>query len=891
MMNLRRGTAIDEPAPQAVRPEAPRWPGGAAALLGQLKAVPAAGLVGLLLVMWAVAAVAVPRFASGTNLLNILQQSSPLAIAAMGMTFVLLVAGIDLSVGSIYGLASVVLVTVLIDTGSVPLAVMAALVAGLVTGIVNGLVIEVVRIPPFIATLGMFYIALAVGEIISAGNALQMPSNSFLQSLGTAKPAGVPALIFVAAGVAVLAWVLLNRTQFGRAVVSVGFNREATRLSGARVRRVVASAFVISGLLAALSAILLTSQVSEGDPALGGSTATFQIIAAAVVGGTSLFGGRGTVLGTIVGAVIIETISNCITLLNINPDLYQAVLGSLVLIAIIIEVARVQFAGGRRYVAPSAVTLDMEAERAVSGAPVAGAVLSARHIQKSAYDEDGRPTRGSSVLLLSDANLEVRTGEIHALIGENGAGKTTLIKVLGGAIPHESGALEVHGELRRFGATAEARATGISVIWQELTVAPRLSVVENMFLGRELRRGPFLRKGEMVRQAAQSLAALGVSIDPHTTIARLSTAQQQVVEIAKALGERARVLILDEPTSSLSRVEVERLFSLLRRLRSEGIAIVLVTHRLDEVMEICDRTTVLKDGRNTGTFATAEVTRDQLIERMVGRELASNYPRSSAPTATPVLVSQDLHALGSPHGISIEVRAGEIVGLAGLVGAGRTEFARALVGAERASGGKVLLNGSDVSSWPMHRRLDAGMAYVPEDRKIQGVVLPLSIQRNLTMAAWDHLGPGPLVVPRRERAIATSLMNRLAVHARRVDQLVSTLSGGNQQRVAVGKWLERERILYVFDEPTRGIDVSARYALYQLMAGIAVRGGAILMISSDLPEILGMSDRVYVMREGAISGHFTRDQATETKVLERMVPMANASAARPTRHGHPEEGL
>jgi ribose transport system ATP-binding protein len=881
MTRLDENIGMSEQPSEAAASDGSPKSGRLGLLLGQARVVPAAGMVGLLIVMWAIAAVAIPRFSTGTNLLNILQQSSPLAIAAIGMTFVLLIAGIDLSVGSIYGLASVVLVAVLTNTGSVLLGVLAAAGAGLATGLLNGTIIERVRIPSFITTLGMFYVALAVGEMISSGVALQMPANTFLGTLVRGRPFGVPALVIVAAVIAVAAWCVLNRTSFGRAVVSVGYNREATRLSGGRVRLVVVGAFALSGLAAALSAILLTSQVGEGDPALGGLTATFEIIAAAVVGGTSLFGGRGTILGTVVGAVIIETINDWITLLNINTFLYQAVLGLLVLIAIIVEVERVQLAGGRRRPFDRSAAFLAEGADFVSEGEVASGktILNARHIQKYAYDDEGRPVRGTTVLLLVDANLELRAGEIHALIGENGAGKTTLIKVLGGAVPHESGSLQVHGEERRFGSTVEARAAGISVIWQELSVAPRLTVVENMFLGRELRRGPWLRKREMLSQATQMLSTLGVSVDPRTTMARLSTAHQQLVEIAKAIGEHTQILILDEPTSSLSRVEVERLFGLLKQLRSEGIGIVFVTHRIEEVLAVSDRTTVLKDGVNAGTLVTSETTRDELIERMVGRELASNYPRSTAPIGAPVLVTSDLQFPGSANGLSIEVRSGEIVGLAGLVGAGRTEFARVLVGADKARTGTVVLDGSDITAWPIHRRLDAAMAFVPEDRKSQGVILPLSVQRNLTMTAWHHLGPGPLVLPSHERRIATSLVKLLSIRVRNIDQLLITLSGGNQQRVSVGKWLGQDRHVYVFDEPTRGIDVAARYALYALMVHIAERGGAILMISSDLPEVLGMSDRIYVMREGEISGEFTREEATEQTLLARMLPTASMSDA------------
>ncbi len=395
-----------------------------------------------------------------------------------------------------------------------------------------------------------------------------------------------------------------------------------------------------------------------------------------------------------------------------------------------------------------------------NGAVVAGGLaetilLDAQHVQKYAYDDEGRPIRGTDVLLLADACLELREGEVHALVGENGAGKSTLIKIIGGALPYEGGSLKVMGHDRGETTISRVRKEGIAVIWQELSLAPHLTVVENMFLGRELRRGRRLDKGEMRRQAADAIATLGVSIDPDSPVERLSTSQQQLVEIARALNERSRILILDEPTASLSRFETERLFELLRRLRSEGLGIIFVTHRLDEVFTISDRVSVLKDGRSTGTLRTSETSKDEIVERMVGRHLDSVYQRRRSTPGEIALETRDLLPVGAPAAVSISVRRGEIVGIAGLVGAGRTELARVIVGADPAESGSVLLNGQDVTSWSMRRRLDAGFAFVPENRKDQGVILSLPIMRNLAITEWPRLGPGPLVVPQRERGLAS----------------------------------------------------------------------------------------------------------------------------------------
>lgn len=499
-------------------------------------------------------------------------------------------------------------------------------------------------------------------------------------------------------------------------------------------------------------------------------------------------------------------------------------------------------------------------------------LLQAQSIVKYAYGEDGKRVRGTNVQLLSDASISLAAGEIHALVGENGAGKTTLIKVLAGAIPQEGGTLTIDGREVEFSSTVDGRAHGVSVIWQEFSLAPRLSVVENMFLGREVTKSVRLEHSQMRSQALAALKPLAPGLDPSTLVEKLSTSQQQIVEIAKSMNEKARILILDEPTASLSKYETERLFALLRQLRDQGIGIILVTHRFDEVFEMADRVTVLKDGNSVGTAKAAEITTNHLIEMMIGRQMESQYPRSASKPGKAALTTVNLLVQGSPEPVSIEVRQGEIVGLAGLVGAGRTELARAIVGADGALGGSVLLGEQDVSRWSLRRRLEAGMAFVPEDRKTQGVVLGLSVKRNLTMPEWARLGRGPFVSPNKESQLARSLVDRMGVSTRTAEQSVFKLSGGNQQKVAFGKWFGRERSVYVLDEPTRGVDVAARHSLYEVMVQIVERGGAVLMISSDLPEVLNMSDRIYVMRNGVISAHLTREQADEPTVLAAMFP-------------------
>lgn len=506
-------------------------------------------------------------------------------------------------------------------------------------------------------------------------------------------------------------------------------------------------------------------------------------------------------------------------------------------------------------------------------APAESAVLSATDVVKFAYDENGAPISGSDVRLLKGVSIDVRPGEIHALIGENGAGKSTFIKVLGGAIPAEEGEVAVAGEPTVFGSSRRARELGISVIWQEFSLAPKLSVLENMFLGEEITKRGFLDRPEMRRRAGVALARLGRDIDLDRDVETLSTSEQQIVEIAKAIDRDARVLVLDEPTASLTGVEADQLFAVVQELRRKGMGVVLVTHRLDEVFTHSQRITVMKDGSTIGTYATSDMTRDALIQKMVGRELGSYFVRPDATPGAPVLEVEGLGRADAVIDATVTVRAGEIVALGGLVGAGRTELCRLVVGADRATTGRVRLAGTDISRWALRRRLDAGIAFVPEDRKSQGVVLAMSVQRNLATRAWRTLSAfGALLSPRRERELATRLVTDLEIRVRTPAQAAGTLSGGNQQRVAIGKWLVAPSALYIFDEPTRGVDVGARRALYALIAGLVERGAGVLMVSSDLPEVRGMSDRVYIMREGRVVGEFATAETTEGELLQAMLP-------------------
>ena len=474
-----------------------------------------------------------------------------------------------------------------------------------------------------------------------------------------------------------------------------------------------------------------------------------------------------------------------------------------------------------------------------------------------------------AVQALIDGSVTLRAGEVHALLGENGAGKSTLVKILAGVHQPDSGTLTVGGREVALHGPAAARAAGIAVIYQEPTLFPDLTVAENMFVGRQpLRRGRRIDRRAMHDEAAAIFKRLGVPLDPARIARGLSIADQQVVEIGKALSLDARVIVMDEPTAALSAAEVSRLFEVTRTLQSQQAAVLFISHRLEEVFAICQTVTVMRDGRHVMSSDLAGLTANDLVRAMVGRELAERPPQAAgAQPGEPVLTVERLTREGVFADVSLTVRAGEIVALAGLVGAGRSEVARAVFGIDRYDAGRVTMGGKQLKKASPTSAMAAGIGFVPEDRRQQGLVMDMSIQQNVALASLGALRKGGLIRAGAERAMASDWGSRLKIKYGKLTDPVSMLSGGNQQKVVLAKWLGREPRLLIVDEPTRGIDVGTKAEVHHLLTDLAKSGVAILMISSELPEVLGVADRILVMREGRLAGEFSHSDASEEAVM------------------------
>ncbi|KXG44187.1 sugar ABC transporter ATP-binding protein [Tepidibacillus infernus] len=472
------------------------------------------------------------------------------------------------------------------------------------------------------------------------------------------------------------------------------------------------------------------------------------------------------------------------------------------------------------------------------------------------------------VKVLENVDFSICSGEVHALMGENGAGKSTLMKILTGIYQKDAGEVFVRGKAVHFKGPKEAEQAGIAVIHQELNIIPHLTVAENMFLGRELRlvKTGILRNKEMKQKTEEYLKRLGIEIDPDIPAGELSVGMQQMIEIAKAISLNAKVIIMDEPTAALTEKEIKTLFTVIRQLKDQGVGIVYISHRMEEIFTICDRITVLRDGQYIGTKLISEVHLDDIVKMMVGRQLGERYPKRNVQIGKERLRVEGLTRKGKFQNLSFEAYEGEIIGVAGLMGAGRTEIVEAIFGINK-DGGDIYVDGQKIKVQSPYDAIASGIGFVTEDRKQEGLVLGLSVRENLVLPNLDRISTKSIVNNKIEEAFVDDLVGKLSIKTSGHEQVVKSLSGGNQQKVVIGKWLGINPKILILDEPTRGVDIGAKKEIYHIMNQLTEQGVTIIMVSSELPEILGMSDRIIVVHEGQITAILTQKEADQEKIM------------------------
>lgn len=481
--------------------------------------------------------------------------------------------------------------------------------------------------------------------------------------------------------------------------------------------------------------------------------------------------------------------------------------------------------------------------------------------------------RFPGTLALDDVQITCEKGKVHVLLGENGAGKSTLVKIISGVYSFDEGEMWYNGNDVHYSGVRESIDNGISMIHQELNLLPERTIAQNIFIGHEptVKGIPWLIDyGKMVRQSQELLDNLGVDLNPNVLVKELSIAQQQMVEVAKALSNSIKLLIMDEPTSSLTSREIDKLFKIVDKLKKSGVAIIYISHRMDEIKRIGDQVTVMRDGKYIGTLEAGTMEMDEAVSMMVGRKISNMYVRKSGKPGNIILETRDLTGFRFKN-INITVREGEIVSLSGLIGAGRTEVARSLFGYEPILGGSYTLFGREMKHPSPKRCINAGMAYLSEDRKSEGLILQMPVKSNIVSASLTKEFPNRILNDSRETETGNKYKEILRIAAPNVDKLAGELSGGNQQKVAIGKWLNTGCKFLIFDEPTRGIDIGAKAEIYQLMDQLVSEGYGILMISSELNEVIGMSDRVYVMREGEVVGRFERAELSQHGIMQKAI--------------------
>ena len=483
-------------------------------------------------------------------------------------------------------------------------------------------------------------------------------------------------------------------------------------------------------------------------------------------------------------------------------------------------------------------------------------ILEFQHISKSF----------PGVQALDDVSVDLYAGEVHVIVGENGAGKSTLMKLLSGAYTADSGHMLLDGKPILHNNPQLSAQLGVAMIYQELTIVPELSVADNIFLGHEIKQGILLNRKAMEARTEELLASIGVKVSPRTLVKNLSIADQQMIEITKALSKKAKILVFDEPTSSLTSTEIGELFRIIAALKAKGVGMFYISHRLEEIFEIGDRVTIMRDGRKIATMNIVDSAMDQIVEGIAGRRIDKVYARTSPEKGEVALAITKLCGERFQD-ITIEVRAGEIVSLAGLVGSGRSEVAKAVYGIDPYSQGEVFVKGEKMPKANPQYMSAKGVAFLPENRKREGVALALPIRENAVISALGLLNPGGVVRRRKERTIVQGFVDALGINTPTIEKLVHFLSGGTQQKVVLAKWLITQAHTFIFDEPTRGIDVGSKTSIYSFMDELVARGAGILMISSELPEVLGMSDRIYVMAQGRIAGELTKDEADRMKIV------------------------
>ena len=833
-------------------------------------------LLGIIIALIVIFSLASPQFLRLSTMMNMIRQSAALAICSIGMTLIILTGGIDLSAGSVIALAPAVgaLAIQAAGAGNPAEAAVAGflgtMLAAAAVGLVNGVLVGVCHISAFMATLATQFAARGITLKLTNANRVVIESDIYnylgqgtLFAIGRAK---VPVSILFVVIFFALAYFIFNKTSIGRRTYALGGNAAASRAAGIRVERQTVLIYVLAALTYAVGSVITAGRATSAQP-LSGQGFEFEVITAVVIGGTSLAGGVGTITGTMLGVALVGIITTGLGMVDVQPYVNYCVKGGLILAAVLLDMNLGRLSAKK----DAKAQLDKAEKLPERGENQAVAELIAENKQTSLKLENITKTF-PGVKALDGVTLELKRGRVHALMGENGAGKSTLMKVLSGVYSRDGGSITVDGHPIEIHSPVDSVGMGIAVIYQELAMVPELPVVQNIFIGKELTGRLLLDLKQMTARAGELLAHFGLNINVSRRAKEYTVGQLQMVEIAKAIDSNAWVVVMDEPTAAITEADKERLFQVIRELKAKGIAIVYISHRLSEIFEIADEVSVLRDGQLVSTQDIQDVTEAELIKNMVGHEVNDIFDREkTASDEHPVALEvRNLYRKGVFEPVSFQVRAGEVLGFSGLIGAGRTEIMRCIFGLDRPDGGEIYLNGELLHIRSAADAIRAGICLVSEDRRREGIVPAMSVRENITLPSLDRISRAGVIDRKQERDISGSYIESLSIKTPTPEQLIGNLSGGNQQKCCLAKWLARSPKLIILDEPTRGIDVGAKAEIHDLIDALTKQGMAVVMISSELPEIMGASDRIIVLYEGRKMAEFNcvTDEITQEKLME-----------------------
>lgn len=795
-----------------------------------------------------------PAFLNIRTFMNLIIQSSAIMIISVGMTFVIITGNIDLSVGAILavsGVAGAMVVSGFPDhsvVGAVA-GIAATILTGAVFGLFNGFVVGICKVNAFMTTLATMTLARGLALVL-CGDSRVAVNNNIYNYLAQGKIGILPGVTILLIILMPVGYILLDKTVLGRKTYAVGGNSRAVEAMGIHSGLQVVTVFVMNGVLCGIAAIVTVGRSLSAQP-LVGLNLEFEIITAVVIGGTSLMGGVGTFTGTLLGAIMMSIITTGLGMMNIPISFNYLLKGILILAAVYFDIV---------------TSKDMVKKNKNIKESMKEKVIAQNH-QYEKLQLKGINKNFPGVKALDGVDLTIERGKVHALVGENGAGKSTLMKILAGVYTKDAGEILIDGRPIEIRSPMDSQAMGISVIYQELELVPELSVYNNIFLGKEIvkKNSVLFDTNAMRKKASEMLERFGLHINVQQSANSFTVGQRQMFEIVKAIGSNLSILVMDEPTASITNADKDTLFDTIRQLKEQGVGIVYISHRMQEIFEIADEVTVLRDGKHVITAPIDKVDEEKLVKYMVDRSLTNIYGREHLEPGKAVLEVRNLTKKGVFKNISFTLHEGEVLGFSGLIGAGRSEIMRCIFGLDQYDEGEIYLNGEKVSVKTPAEAVRKGIAFVTEDRRGEGIIPLMSVGDNIAFTVIKDISTFGWVNEKEVKKVAEKYVDKLNVATPSIRQNIGNLSGGNQQKCCIAKWLATNPKIIILDEPTKGIDIGAKEEIHKIIDQLVKENYAVIIISSELPEVIGASDRIIVMYEGEISGEYSHNDGEITQ--------------------------